>query len=42
LSSLQNISDHYPKYILTMDLDPVADFNGIKKINVLDWLLEEK
>lgn len=39
LSSLQAISDHYPKYILTMDLDPIADFNGIKKMNVLDWLL---
>lgn len=39
LASLENIKDHYPKYILTMDMDPVADFNGIKKINVLDWLL---
>lgn len=38
LAPLQNINDHYPKYILTMDIDPVADFNGIKKINVLDWL----
>ncbi len=41
LTPLQDINDHYPKYILTMDIDPVADFNGIKKINVLDWLLEK-
>ena len=39
LTPLQGISDHYPKYILTMDIDPVADFDGIKKINVLDWLV---
>lgn len=32
----------YPKYILTMDIDPIADYNGIKKINVLDWLLNKK
>lgn len=39
LASLQQINDHYPKFILTMDIDPIADFNGIKKINVLDWLV---
>lgn len=41
LEPLQEISDHYPKYILSMDIDPIADYNGIKKINVLDWLLEK-
>ena len=41
LTPLQEINDHYPKYILTMDMDPIADYNGIKKINVLDWLVEE-
>ena len=40
LEPLKNINDHYPKYILTMDIDPIVDFNGIKKINVLDWLIE--
>ncbi|MDD4029361.1 MAG: ATP-binding protein, partial [Caldisericia bacterium] len=39
LLSLQKIPDHYPKYILTLDNDPIEDFLGIKKINVLDWLL---
>ncbi len=41
LTPLQEINNHYPKYILTMDIDPVADYEGIKKINVLDWLLEK-
>jgi len=41
LAPLQEVNDHYPKYILTMDIDPIADYNGIKKINVLDWLLEK-
>ncbi len=41
LAPLQDINDHYPKYILTMDIDPIADYDGIKKINVLDWLLEK-
>ena len=38
LEPLQEVNDHYPKYILTMDIDPLADYNGIKKMNVLDWL----
>lgn len=42
LSALQSINDHYPKYILTLDLDPNSDYDGIKKINVLDWLLDKK
>ena len=41
LKPLQNINDHYPKYILTMDVDPISDFDGIKKINVLDWLVDK-
>lgn len=41
LGSLLKINDHYPKYILTLDDDPVADYNGIKRINVLYWLLKK-
>ena len=41
LAPLKRINDNYPKYILTLDGDLDADFDGIKKINVLDWLLEE-
>ena len=42
LLPLKNINDNYPKYILTMDVDPIMDFDGIKKINVLDWLLQKQ
>ena len=42
LAPLKKINDNYPKYILTLDDDLDADFDGIKKINVLDWLLEIK
>ena len=41
LSALESINDHYPKYILTMDIDPEVDYNGIRKINVLGWLLDK-
>ena len=39
LKSLQKTGDFYPKYLLTLDMDLEADYNGIKKINVVDWLL---
>ena len=40
LRPLQKINDNYPKYLLTLDDDPDADFSGIRKKNALDWLLE--
>ena len=39
LRVLRKINDNYPKYLLTLDEDPEADFEGIRKKNVLDWLL---
>ena len=41
LASLQKIKDNYPKYILTLDDDPDADYDGIRRINALDWLLNK-
>ena len=41
LIPLKKINDNYPKYILTLDDDLDVDFDGIKKINVLDWLLND-
>ncbi|MEE1302870.1 MAG: ATP-binding protein [Bacteroidales bacterium] len=38
LSSLEKIKDSYPKYLLTTDFDNI-NYNGIQKINILDWLL---
>ena len=40
LKSLQRTGDHYPKYLLTLDMDLEADYDGITKINVIDWLLK--
>lgn len=39
LASLQQINDQYPKYILTLDDDPIADYNGIKRVNALRWMM---
>lgn len=39
LLPLQKIADHYPKVLLTLDEDPEADYNGIRRINALDWLI---
>lgn len=40
LRSLRKTGDHYPKYLLTLDMDLETDYDGITKINVIDWLLE--
>jgi len=40
LRPLQKITDNYPKYILTLDEDPDADYEGIRRINALDWLMK--
>lgn len=39
LRPLQRIKDHYPKALLTMDEDPEAHYDGIRRINARDWLL---
>lgn len=39
LAPLQQINDHYPKYLLTLDNDPVVLHKGIKQLYALDWLL---
>ena len=40
LASLEAINDHNPKYLLTMDFTPFTSYNGIKQINVLEWLMK--
>jgi len=40
LSPLNMIHDHNPKYLLTRDYEPAVSYNGIKQVNVLEWLLE--
>ena len=40
LAPLQKISDNYPKYLLTLDeIMPMADYDGIKQRNVIEWLI---
>lgn len=39
LRPLMAIRDHYPKFILTLDEDPEAQYDGIRRINARDWLL---
>lgn len=41
LRALERTGDHYPKYLLTLDVDLETDYNGIIKKNVVDWLLED-
>lgn len=41
LKPLQKTGDHYPKYLLTLDMDLEADYEGITKINIVDWLLNK-
>ena len=39
LTSLKKINDSYKKIILSLDEDPEADYDGIKRVNVLNWLI---
>jgi len=41
LNPYHQISDHYQKFLITMDKDYITDFNGITKINAIDWLLRD-
>lgn len=38
---LQQIEDNYEKIILTLDRYTLGNYEGIKVINIVDWLLEE-
>ena len=39
LKPLRKIADNYPKCIMTLDVDPPADYEGIRRFNALDYLL---
>ena len=41
LTPLDSISDHNPKYLLTLDDDPPVSYNGIRQLNALEWLLNQ-
>lgn len=40
LAPLRKVRDNYPKYLLTLDeVFGTADYDGIKKLNAVEWLL---
>lgn len=41
LLPLTRIQDNYPKILLTLDL-VAEDYSGIRKLNLVDWLLEKQ
>jgi len=40
IAPLKKVTDHYPKFIVTMDELPM-DEEGIKQVNIIDFLLEK-
>ena len=40
LKPLKGIKDHNLKYLLTMDVVPKTNYDGIRQLNIIDWLLE--
>ena len=39
LRPLRMISDNYEKIILSMDRNYINSYDGIKSLNLIDWLL---
>ncbi|MCL1893855.1 MAG: ATP-binding protein [Holophagaceae bacterium] len=39
LAPLKSIKDHHPKFLLTLDPTPQKTHNGIRQMNVLEWLV---
>lgn len=40
IAPLKTIADNYPKTILTLDRLSLGNYDGIKVVNAIDWLLE--
>lgn len=41
MTPLKNIKDNYEKIVLTLDKFSVGNYEGIKVINLIDWLIEK-
>ncbi len=39
---LQQVKDNYPKYVLSMDTLLGSDYEGIKRMNIMDFLLSDE
>ena len=43
LKPLQEISDNHSKYLITLDeILPNSNYDGIKRVNAIEWLLDSK
>lgn len=42
LASLETVRAHNPKFMLAMDYTPMISHNGIRQINVINWLLKDR
>jgi len=42
ISALRSIKDNYPKYVISMDTAFGNDFEGIRRINLIEFLLNPK
>lgn len=42
LTPLKRIADHYPKFLLTLDNDPIVFHDGVQQLYVPDWLTEKR
>lgn len=41
LDALRKINDDYPKFLITLDNDPEVSYEGIRKINAINFLLKK-
>lgn len=41
LRPLRAISDNYEKIVLSMDRNFINSYDGIKSLNLIDWLLDK-
>ena len=42
LAPLQKIKDNYEKIVLSLDTGLDASYDGIKSLNLIDWLIEQQ
>lgn len=42
LAPLKSIRDNHPKFLLSLDNDPPLDHDGIKRLNVVDFLIDPR
>ena len=42
LAPLQKIKDNYEKIVLSLDTGMDTSYDGIKSLNLIDWLIDQK